>query len=222
MRRARLRYLRVGWLVGLLALAGCGRELDAEQARLCRMAVPALAPDRTALAISRIMPDLEPGSVRVEYRAGSPLRAGRVVCRFAASGLQAGKSDLVAIDTEHGPVSGASLYLLRRYYLDAPEATLADPGPPPAERTALPRLPGPLAFGLQLGLGSLPRVAIYGLLAAAYALVFGLVGRINLAFGEIAAVGAAGTGLVSMWLASGALVAAPPILALATLVGIAA
>ncbi|MBV9076654.1 MAG: branched-chain amino acid ABC transporter permease, partial [Methylobacteriaceae bacterium] len=112
--------------------------------------------------------------------------------------------------------------LLRRYYLDAPEATLADPGPPPAERAALPRLPGPLAFGLQLGLGSLPRVAIYGLLAAAYALVFGLVGRINLAFGEIAAVGAAGTGLVSMWLASGALVAAPPILVLATLVGITA
>ena len=36
---------------------------------------------------------------------------------------------------------------------------------------------------------ALPNAAIYGLLAAAYSLVYGLFGRINLAFGEIAAVG---------------------------------
>ena len=32
-------------------------------------------------------------------------------------------------------------------------------------------------------------MAIYALLAAAYSLVYGLVGRINLAFGELAAAG---------------------------------
>ena len=40
---------------------------------------------------------------------------------------------------------------------------------------------------------SLPRTAIYALLAVSFALVFGLVGRINLAFGELAAVGSAAT-----------------------------
>ena len=54
-------------------------------------------------------------------------------------------------------------------------------------------MPRPLAYGLQQMLSGLPRTAIYGLLAAAYALVFGLVGRINLAFGELAALGAAAT-----------------------------
>src|SRR3954452_19581473 len=44
---------------------------------------------------------------------------------------------------------------------------------------------------MQQVLVGLPRTGIYGLLAAAYALVFGLVGRINLAFGELAALGAA-------------------------------
>ena len=35
----------------------------------------------------------------------------------------------------------------------------------------------------------MPLAAIYALLAAAYSLVYGLVGRINLAFGELAAAG---------------------------------
>jgi branched-subunit amino acid ABC-type transport system permease component len=46
---------------------------------------------------------------------------------------------------------------------------------------------------LQQLLVSLPRTAIYALLSVAYALVFGLTGRINLAFGELAAIGSAAT-----------------------------
>ena len=52
-------------------------------------------------------------------------------------------------------------------------------------------MPEPVAYLAQQVLVSLPRTGIYGLLAAAYALVFGLVSRINLAFGELAAVGVA-------------------------------
>jgi branched-subunit amino acid ABC-type transport system permease component len=58
---------------------------------------------------------------------------------------------------------------------------------------AVPEFPAALAYSLQQLLVSLPRTAIYALLAVAYALVFGLVGRINLAFGELAAVGSAAT-----------------------------
>ena len=42
---------------------------------------------------------------------------------------------------------------------------------------------------MQQALNGLPSTAIYALLAAAYSLVYGLVGRINLAFGELAAAG---------------------------------
>jgi branched-subunit amino acid ABC-type transport system permease component len=54
-------------------------------------------------------------------------------------------------------------------------------------------VPDATAYWLQQLLVSLPRTAIYALLAVAYALVFGLSGRINLAFGELAAVGSAAT-----------------------------
>ena len=47
----------------------------------------------------------------------------------------------------------------------------------------------PVAYGLQQAINGLPLAAIYALLAAAYSLVYGLVGRINLAFGELAAAG---------------------------------
>jgi branched-chain amino acid transport system permease protein len=59
------------------------------------------------------------------------------------------------------------------------------------EAAALAEVPPPLAYALQQVFVAMPKAAIYGLLATAYALVFGLVGRINLAFGEIAATGAA-------------------------------
>ena len=53
-------------------------------------------------------------------------------------------------------------------------------------------MPQLLAYGLQQTMNALPLVAIYALLAAAYSLVYGLVGRINLAFGEFAAIGGYG------------------------------
>ena len=76
-------------------------------------------------------------------------------------------------------------------YLDTPEGVAGDPGGGVSADVA--EVPEPVAYSVQQLLVSLPRTAIYALLAAAYALVFGLVGRINLAFGELAAVGAAAT-----------------------------
>ncbi|MFL5225811.1 MAG: branched-chain amino acid ABC transporter permease, partial [Microvirga sp.] len=99
---------------------------------------------------------------------------------------------LVGLSTEAGPVAGSTVYLLTRFYIDSPEGVAGYPGP--GDRDAgLIEVPRPLAYGLQQMLSGLPRTAIYGLLAAAYALVFGLVGRFNLAFGELAALGAAAT-----------------------------
>jgi branched-chain amino acid transport system permease protein len=188
------RYRRFLPLVLILTLAACGLSVDAEQARVCRLALPALNAGGQ-VTVTRTAPWLEAYSIRIEYvvrRENAPPLERYVVCRFAAEGLSANKAELTGLSTEAGPVAGSTVYLLKRFYIDSPEGVAGDPGPGEAA-AGLIEVPRPLAYGLQQLLVGLPRTAVYGLLAAAYALVFGLVGRFNLAFGELAAIGAAGT-----------------------------
>jgi branched-subunit amino acid ABC-type transport system permease component len=56
----------------------------------------------------------------------------------------------------------------------------------------LPELSAATAYALQQLLNAIALAAVYALLATAYSLIYGLVGRINLAFGEIAVLGAYG------------------------------
>lgn len=185
---------RLALLLLALALAACGLRADAEQAQVCRLALPALNKAGARITVLRALPG-PPGAVRLDYAAegsGGRRRERWALCRFAASGLDPAKTELVGVETENGPVAGSTLYLLRRFYLESPEGVVGDPGP--GERAAgLPEVPPAAAYALQQLLVGLPRTAIYALLAAAYALLFGLVGRINLAFGELAAIGAAAT-----------------------------
>ncbi|MER2253032.1 hypothetical protein ABS772_24235 [Methylorubrum podarium] len=122
--------------VGALALwlaagSGCDTALDARRATLCRRAVPALAPPGADIGLLRVGPGASRGSVRVDYRVtggsgnlpkAEATRPRHLVCHFGAG------DELTALTTEQGPVNGASLYLLRRYYLATPEAEAADPG----------------------------------------------------------------------------------------------
>ena len=133
----------------------------------------------------------EARTVRLDYRRGEGRRRF-VLCRFSPPEAGLGRQDLDRVATDAGPLTGAALYLLKRYYLDTPEAAAEAPARPAPD---LARLPAPVAYGAQQFLSGLPRLGIYALLAAAYALTFGLVGRINLAFGELAAIGAAAAGL---------------------------
>lgn len=189
MRRLRL----IAPALLLSSLAGCGLGLDAEQVRVCRSILPALNTGER-LSVEHAEPGPLPRSLRLDYEVEridrTPLRR-YAVCIFAAEGMSPNKAELVGVATETGPISGANLYFLKRYYLETPEGLAGDPG----ERAPLgvPEVPPALAYALQQLLISLPRTAIYALLATAYALVFGLVGRINLAFGELAAVGSAAT-----------------------------
>ena len=85
-------------------------------------------------------------------------------------------------------LSETQLFFLVRYWLATPEGRAADPAPL-GDLSALPVVPHAVAYGLQMALGGLPLASIYALLAAAYSLVYALIGRINFAFGEIAAAG---------------------------------
>ena len=78
--------------------------------------------------------------------------------------------------------------MLIRYWLATPEGRAADPAPL-GDLSGAPTLPPALAYALQQAINGLPLAAVYALLAASYSLVYGLVGRINLAFGQIAAAG---------------------------------
>ncbi|HEX2135098.1 MAG TPA: branched-chain amino acid ABC transporter permease [Microvirga sp.] len=176
-----------------LLLAACGASIDREQLRVCRSVLPALNPG-TRVIVKRVDPGPAPRSLTIVYDVEridrTPLER-TVVCRFAGEGLAANKAELTAVVTEHGPLSPSNLFFLKRYYLETPDGSAGDPGS--REGIGAPEVPAWFAYPLQQLLVSLPRTAIYALLAVAYALIFGLVGRINLAFGELAAVGSAAT-----------------------------
>lgn len=121
-----LRRTSCAVLVVLLlpALSACGRGLDARRATVCRRAVPALVPRDASVSLLRVGSGSSADSIRVDYRltGGSDASKARwIVCAFGPG------SSLDSITTESGPISGASVYLLRHYYLDTPEAVAADP-----------------------------------------------------------------------------------------------
>lgn len=172
-------------IAALTTLAGCAAGIDAGQARLCRAVIPALNGEAFAIEIMRTAPLPGGEGVRVDYRVHAPAgqRSRFLECRFAGQREGAG---LAAVRTEEGPLSDLRLYVLKRFWLGA-EGALADPEPISHAADA-PAVPRGLAIGLQHVIFALPPIAIYALLAAAYSLLYGLIGRINLAFGELAAV----------------------------------
>lgn len=172
-----------------LALAGCAGAADVEEARLCRLVAATLGPVGTRVEVlgqsaRRLDDGVDLARVDVVLHApDATTRRDFVVCRFA--GRAAGEPVLVAATTERGPMSATALHLLRRFWLDNPASALEDPAP--FGRADAPAVPRPLALALQHLANALPASAVAGLLAGAYALIYGLVGRINLAFGETAA-----------------------------------
>lgn len=165
--------------------------VETDQARLCRMALPALSPPDAELTIRRQREDEDGKGLSVDYLARSAdgdETAHIARCRFREPGRPLHSSDLVSISIDREPLGDISLYFLSRFWLATPEGRAADPSPL-GELSGLPELPRGVAYALQQAINGLPPTAIYGLLAAAYSLVYGLVGRINLAFGQFAALG---------------------------------
>lgn len=122
MRRSR-PWLPLGIVLGFLAgLAACESAVQQQRLATCRRAVPALVPAESGLKILRAGTGAVPDSVRVEYSTGS--RQHWALCRFNAGAV------LEGIATDRSALSGASLYLLKRYYLDTPDAAAAEPAPP--------------------------------------------------------------------------------------------
>jgi branched-chain amino acid transport system permease protein len=170
------------------ALGGCAGALDGEQLRLCRRVIPALHPEATEIREVRAAPAaLGRQAVRIEYAAREPGTAAaitrHIACGFGGATFDPARLDLVAVETGEGLLGEARLLYLKRFWL-------ADPATAPVPPSDVPQVSTAVAYAAQQLVSALAPCAIYALLATAYSLIYGLVGRINLAFGQIAVVGA--------------------------------
>jgi branched-chain amino acid transport system permease protein len=186
---------RIGVLLIVLTaaatLAGCSPVLETDQARLCRMALPALISQDSRIAILTQAPDKDGRGLNVLFTAEAPGEEPQThlaACRFREPGRPSESRDLTSLTLDGQPLSKTRLFVLIRYWLATPEGRAADPAPL-GDLSALPVVPHAIAYGLQMALDGLPLASIYALLAAAYSLIYALIGRINFAFGEIAAAG---------------------------------
>jgi branched-chain amino acid transport system permease protein len=190
-RLARLFLALAGGFSAVFALAAVfgvhALAVDGEQARLCRLTLPAIVERDMPIEVLRVLPETEPYSLRIEYQAGGGIRFVR--CGFAGSGLDPLSSQISTFSDGERVYSPIKLHMLRRFWLNPPlAAATMDPGP---GRSVVPLFIAPRAvsyFIQQLANALAPSV-ILALLAAAYALIYGLIGRINLAFGDIAVIG---------------------------------
>jgi branched-subunit amino acid ABC-type transport system permease component len=182
-------------LLGLALLAallgGCSLWLDADRSRICRQLVPLIAAPGQAVEVETVRGG--PGGSGVTVLFAERTTEGRtrrrlLQCVFADAGLAGrGRVEITHVLLDGRPVGELRLALWRRFWIGSGEAEAADPQPV-MQAWPLPELPLAAAIGLQQAVAALPQTAIYMLLAGAYALIYGLVGRINLAFGELAAV----------------------------------
>jgi branched-chain amino acid transport system permease protein len=187
---------RVGALLFLcLAAAGCSSFLSAEEARLCRLTLPAIHPDAARIEVLRAERAAPPYSVSIAYRLtqGGETQERHVWCGFTPDPLSPHRARLARFASQEAIYSPLKVHILNRYWLERAELSgLADPGAGAGDTPLLPLARAP-AYLLQSITNALPSTAMLMMIGVAYALIYGLVGRINLAFGEFAVVGAYGT-----------------------------
>ncbi len=184
--------MRVLSILLLLLVAACAHAPDRRLA-VCEALVPAFLAEGESAEIARS--GIDPADERrvvIEFIRRAPFLAGRgtLACIFAGDG-RGGRFGLIAVEEgASGPLSAVKLQLLRRELghelgldLSPPPGASERRGGPPLDARALPYLVQQLVNALILG-------AIYGLTAVGYTLVYGVIGVINFAYGEIYMLGA--------------------------------
>ena len=167
-------------VVLLFLVAGCGGP-DPTRVTVCAEAAAVLAGVSSVRVLKTAGTD---DNLRLEHDHG------HITCTFAAADPILGRTKLRrVVGGDDQPLSPWALFFLERYGL--PEAA------PPSGGTL-----GRVPYFLQQLVNATGLAAIYAVIALGYALIYGIVGRINLAFGEFASFGTfaalAGAGLASL------------------------
>ena len=198
-------------LIASAVLASCG-GIDARQTNICMSLISVVEPPGAPITVVKIMPDATTADrVVVAYRVtaesapedGTPTEAveaggtiEQIACRFSGTGFDEHKDWLRDVETQDGPMSQTRLDLINHRWLvdlEAQSEALSR-----TKRAGEAALKGFVTVGpatgyfLQQFVNAAPSTALYALLALAYSLVYGLTNRINLAFGDIATLGAYG------------------------------
>jgi branched-chain amino acid transport system permease protein len=197
---------------GLLLMLGACAPDERPRLALCERVLGVLEAGREPRLLEAVLPEGLPDTVVLRYRAEDVAGEQHLTCRFAPRRAGGGLVlEGVRTDRE-GELSATALFFLREHGL------AGTPAVPPAEAGAARSGGlGPLPYFLQQLVNALAPCAIYALLATGYALIYGITGRINLAFGEFTTVGAFAA-LNGIVLAAARLAAALPLASLAGLV----
>jgi len=118
-------------LMAPLVLAACGRVTDSEQLRLCRLLPAVVHPEGTEIREIRIAPaPLGRSGLRIDYSARETAGAKRahfVTCGFGGTTFERDRLDLVAVETDGGPLGEARLLYLKRFLAEAEREGAAAP-----------------------------------------------------------------------------------------------
>jgi branched-chain amino acid transport system permease protein len=192
------RRLRILLVLLPLALAGCDR-LDPDQAALCRSLIHAF--EANAPAADAITAEADPERaerVLVRYRIGADER--RIACDFMAGGMARDRLVLAAVESPDGRrLEGLKLHMLR-VWLGMRPLTTASAAPAAPDGDWLGRQ---AAYAVQQAVNGLSVAAVYALLAVGFTMIYAVLGKMFLAFGQVMMVGAFGA-LIAGSLLSGA------------------
>lgn len=184
------RQVLASLLIPLLLLGGC--SVDIEQQRVCERLIPWF--ERNTQPVEILHPPHAPvfeNAVLLRYRAYDHFGTASehwLTCHFASGQFTLDRLRLTSVSSDReGELSALQLALLQTLWLDyyEPRTRLAHNGTSTAQ-TPLDQL---LYLTQQL-INALALGCVYSLLAIGYTLVYGIIGRINLAFGELATMGA--------------------------------
>ena len=153
----------------------------------CLAALAGLEAGEAKLLIAEVVGENE--VVDILYRRDGAEAEHRIICRYEGSATALGQLDLVSVTLNSEDLGPGRLAFLKSYWLSG-EGSLA------ASTRIVRPVVGYFTVGsgtgqyLQSALSAIPIAAVYVLLALGFALIHGVTGRMNIAQGEFATVGA--------------------------------
>lgn len=179
------------------ALLSACSDVDRQQARICVAVATAVAPEDQKVSIQSVIPLVGVShAVRVNYSVPGMALPLYVDCAFGGGMLEAGRNDVIGVRGYDGALSERELLTLYRWFLsrdDFIDRAVAETNWRPESIQVLSWAPPKaVGFALQQMTNILSLAALYSPLALAFALIYGLIRRINMAFGQIAVIGGYG------------------------------